>query len=120
MQTAEPTIDRHVLEALLENLDGDVPTLTELANDYLGDAPRLITELEQSLAQADVRLLTKAAHTLKSTSMAFGAKALVAACVEIHHQTQSGTTMNSAAHVQFIKEEFERVRTLLAQQLQSF
>jgi HPt (histidine-containing phosphotransfer) domain-containing protein len=119
VQNEEPSIDRRVLESLLENLDGDVATLTELATDYLSDAPNQIAELEQSIAQDDVRLLAKAAHTLKSTSMAFGAKAIAAACLEIHQLTRTGSTSSSATNVQFIKDEFARVQTLLKQELKS-
>ena len=119
MQTPETSLERRTLDVLLENLDGDTATLADLISSFLSDTARLFGELEQAAAQAQPSALNKTAHTLKSTSLAFGANAMAQACMELQRQAGAGSTTGAAAQIQFLKEEFTKVRTLLAQYLQS-
>jgi HPt (histidine-containing phosphotransfer) domain-containing protein len=47
--------------------------MTELVNTYLADAPMQIKAMRAALEAADAEVFRRAAHSLKSTSLNFGA-----------------------------------------------
>lgn len=78
-------VDRSVLLKLSAlNADGGSDFVTELITDYLNQAPRLITEIEEAYRVRDLSTLEELSHTLKSSSAALGVKRLaeVAAVIE--------------------------------------
>jgi HPt (histidine-containing phosphotransfer) domain-containing protein len=77
----EPILDQGVLQSLEELGGDDDPDLfVELIDLFLQDAPHRIDELRRGLEQGDVKLLERAAHTLKSSSANVGALPLSALC----------------------------------------
>ena len=73
-----------VIEGLRE-LGGteDPGLLLEIIGMFLEDAPQRIREIEQGLASGDIKLLERAAHTLKSASANVGAMQLSSVCKRI-------------------------------------
>jgi HPt (histidine-containing phosphotransfer) domain-containing protein len=114
VQSLEGSIDREIVATLLESLDGDTKILSELIATYLDDTPQRLAEIEQAAERADLHTLARETHTLKSTSMAFGAFALASACSELQRQAAAGSATGGAAQVQVLKEEFARVRAGLS------
>ena len=70
----EPTIDRPTFEALKANAGADF--VLELVDTFLIEAPAMIDELRSALAANDADRFRRAAHSLKSNSMTFGALTL--------------------------------------------
>ena len=72
-------LDSNVLQSLKELGGDDDPGLfLELIDLFLQDAPQRMQEIEQGLADGDIRRLERAAHTLKSSSANIGALSLSA------------------------------------------
>jgi len=71
---SEPAIDRETFVALQDS--AGAVFVVELVQAYLEEAPRMIGALRASLAAGDVDAFRRAAHSLKSNSLTFGATAL--------------------------------------------
>jgi len=69
-----PTIDRATFEALNESAGSDF--VRELVETFLTEAPVMLDDLRSALAANDADRFRRAAHSLKSNSMTFGALAL--------------------------------------------
>jgi HPt (histidine-containing phosphotransfer) domain-containing protein len=67
----DPTIDRATFEALQEAAGADF--VQELVGTFLTEAPIMLDDLRDALAANDADRFRRAAHSLKSNSMTFGA-----------------------------------------------
>lgn len=77
-------LDQRVLQRLKDLGGDDDPGLfLELIDIFLQDAPQRIDEIRRGLEQGDVKLLERAAHTLKSSSANIGALQFAALCKRI-------------------------------------
>jgi HPt (histidine-containing phosphotransfer) domain-containing protein len=70
----EPTVDRPTFRTLQESAGADF--VVELVDAFVDEAPRMLAALRDSLAAGDVDGFRRAAHSLKSNSLTFGATAL--------------------------------------------
>jgi len=70
----QSTIDLATFEALKEAAGGDF--VLELVDTFLVEAPAMLDDLRSALAAEDADRFRRAAHSLKSNSMTFGALAL--------------------------------------------
>jgi HPt (histidine-containing phosphotransfer) domain-containing protein len=59
-------------DAILERMEGDVELLDEIVALFLEDLPRLITAMQESLANSDAAGLRMAAHAIKGSLSNFG------------------------------------------------
>jgi HPt (histidine-containing phosphotransfer) domain-containing protein len=81
---AASVLDMQVIEGLRELGGEDDPgLLLEIIGMFLEDAPARIREIELGLANGDIKLLERAAHSLKSASANVGAMRLSSVCRRI-------------------------------------
>jgi len=81
---AASVLDMQVIEELRELGGEDEPgLLREIIGMFLDDAPLRIREIEQALLNGDIKLLERAAHSLKSASANVGAMQLSSVCRRI-------------------------------------
>jgi len=81
---APGVLDMQVIRGLRElGGDDDPGLLVEVIGMFLEDAPTRIREIEQGLASGDIKLLERAAHSLKSASANVGATQLSSICRRI-------------------------------------
>jgi HPt (histidine-containing phosphotransfer) domain-containing protein len=77
-------IDMSVIADLRELGGADDPgLLSELIDLFLNDAPARLRDVENGLASGEIKLVERAAHTLKSSSANIGALNLSAICKRI-------------------------------------
>lgn len=77
-------LDMEVIDGLRElGGDDDPGLLLEVIGMFLEDAPTRILEIQQGLARGDIKLLERAAHSLKSASANVGAMQLSTVCKRI-------------------------------------
>jgi CheY-like chemotaxis protein len=108
-------IDYEVLELLQMTLGDDEPgILRELIDAYLEDTPRLLADLRLSVDQSSVDLLTRTAHSLKSSSAQLGALNLSAICQELETNGRTGSLEGAAERIAQIEEEYQRVEQALS------
>ena len=74
--SALPATESEVLDtaAILERVDGDVKLLTEIADLFIHDSPKLLAEIQESVVRGDGLRLERAAHRLKGSAGNFGAR----------------------------------------------
>lgn len=75
------TIDPEVFAALQQ--DAGAEFVRELVQTFLEEAPLMLKELRQSLADGDADGFRRAAHSLKSNGLTFGATGLGALAREL-------------------------------------
>jgi HPt (histidine-containing phosphotransfer) domain-containing protein len=71
-----PVLDRSVLAALVDAVDGDRGFVVDLVETYLVDAEHQLDELETAAGAGDAAATVRPAHTLKSSSATVGAMAV--------------------------------------------
>ncbi len=79
------------LDLLRSNVGDDPAFIREVFDSFLDDAPGLIEAMRAGLRAEDAPALARAAHTLKSTGLLFGAQQLAAACRRIEQHAGDGT-----------------------------
>jgi HPt (histidine-containing phosphotransfer) domain-containing protein len=75
------TIDHATFNALRETTGDEF--VTELVDTFLAEGPRMLADLEESLAALDADRYRRAAHSLKSNGSTFGALELAAAARDL-------------------------------------
>ena len=75
LETPPMLFDR---EAVLQNLDGDVDILHEVARSFLADYEEVLTEIRQAISAGDADALHRGAHRMKGAVSNFGAEEAVA------------------------------------------
>ena len=71
-------LDPGAIEALRELLGDDREALAELVDAFLDEAPSRLAEFRDGIEHGDAALAGRAAHTLKSNALTFGAHNLAA------------------------------------------
>jgi HPt (histidine-containing phosphotransfer) domain-containing protein len=77
-------------EVAMARVGGDAELLKELAQLFLEECPRLMTELRQAHQQGDAKQVERTAHGLKGSVANFGAKAAVDAAWQIEQLGKGG------------------------------
>jgi len=107
----EPTIDPATFAELQETAGADF--VNELVQTFLEEAPAMLQELREALAAGHADDYRRAAHSLKSNSLTFGARTLGAMARE---QELGGLpTDRSPASLNALAQEYERVAAALTE-----
>ncbi len=86
-------LDPNVIASLRELGGEDDPgLLLELIGLFLEDAPQRLKDIETALATGELKLLERAAHTLKSSSASIGAMQLSGLCKRIEETARRRST----------------------------
>lgn len=110
--TLDPAIFRELQDAAGEDF------VKELVDTFLEDAPQMLSDLHSALAAADADKFRRAAHSLKSNSLTFGALGLGDLARELEHQ---GLQLAQSANPQGLKpldvlaQEYARVAAALTE-----
>ena len=115
-----PPIDSAAF-ATIENLEalGATGVVQRVLSAYLSEAPPLLERLEAALREVSADELSRAAHSLKSSSSNVGALVLSSLCQQAEALGRSGTCAGATAIVDSIRSEFGRVRETLEVRLAS-
>ncbi|KRG66513.1 histidine kinase [Stenotrophomonas humi] len=105
-----PTLERTVLDELVEIAGDDTHTIIKL---FLDETPILLQQLQAATANSDPRRLGEIAHSLKSSSANVGALALSEAARQLEHAVRTGTLAQPASMVAQVIAEFSRARQVL-------
>ena len=100
-------IDQAVLQALRDATGPDF--VRELAGTFLEEAPLMLGDLRESLAAKDAERFRRAAHSLKSNALTFGATAMATQAKAL----ELGGLPADAAPVDALDMEFARVAAAL-------
>jgi HPt (histidine-containing phosphotransfer) domain-containing protein len=87
--------------------------VTELVATYVDEAPAMLAALRTSLAEGDEDAFRRAAHSLKSNSLAFGALALAAMARTLETTAHDVVRRGDASVVEPLDVEQRRVAAAL-------
>lgn len=107
-------LDVKALEQL-RSLDapGSNEMFKRLVESFVNDTPKLLMKLEDAIAAQDWKMASKHAHAVKGSAGNFGARRLVALCLEIEqagHIDDATTILRAGSHV---GSEYESARDAL-------
>jgi len=107
-----PTIDRATFDALQETTGAEFAR--ELVDTFLEEAPAMLTDLRDALAAGDADRFRRAAHSLKSNSLTFGALALGAMARELELGGLASAQGGSGPPLAALVDEYSRVAAALS------
>ena len=109
------------VDRLLAMLGEDAPALfPELVHDFLEDGTRLVQTVRTSVEKNQSEELRRAAHTLKSTALNFGAEVLARHCREVERLARRGDVGAARAPAHDLAAEYLAVQEELKQLLDRF
>lgn len=116
--SCEPS-EMHVDPAALKTIEaiqeeGETSLVAEAVNIYLEDTPKIIQEIRQAATASNPKAMRRAAHKLKSSSAALGAKLLADECRRIEEMGDSHVPSEAGVLLEEIEAEYELVSSLLA------
>ncbi len=98
----------------LRKITGDDDEFTaEMIDTFLDDAPKLLEKMHQGAAQGNAGELRIAAHSLKSNSADFGAKALYEVCKKAEAIGKAETPSEAKPLVAQARTEYEKLEAIL-------
>ena len=106
-------LDSNALYALLKLVGNDNTRFSKLINSFLDETPPLLTNLHEAMRAGDQELFRRAAHTLKSSSLDFGAVKLSVLGQQLENAGKTGRLKAAMDLVLEADAEYERVQDQL-------
>ncbi len=103
------------IDSLIDLLGGDSDALTELTEAFLEEAPLRIAEAHAGVDAADSVLTGRAAHTLKSNALTFGADRLADLSRQLEDAARNGDMEFAGALAAGLDDEWDRTRPLVVE-----
>lgn len=100
-------VDAGVLARLAEGTGGDAEFVSELIEQFLADAPALVSAARDGVERGEAEEVRRAAHTLKSNAATFGAHRLAEKCRAL--EGRIGTLEERSALVAVVATELDIV-----------
>ena len=107
------TLDPAAIDALLDLLGGDSEALVEVVDAFLEEAPARIAEAVKGCRAGDATLAGRAAHTLKSNALTFGASRLAEQSRSLEEAARNDDLDAAGGMAAALEEEWSRTRPLL-------
>lgn len=107
------TLDQAALDALVDLLGGDLEALADVIEAFLDEAPARIAEAVQGCEAGDATLAGRAAHTLKSNALTFGATRLAEQARLLEESARRGDLQTAGELASALDQEWSRTRPLL-------
>jgi len=95
--------------SVLERLNGDYQVFTELVEAFLGECPRLMSEVRKAMDEGEAGQLAKAAHALKGAVCVFTQKAAFETTVEVETLARVGDLRYADQALQKLELEIGRL-----------
>jgi len=107
---AEEVLDRSTLEALRKlRRDGQTDLVAQVLRIYLAESPRLAETVRTAAGASDATALTKAAHTLKSSSANIGARRFSTLCAQLQNLGRTGDCASAVDLLPAFEAEYAAV-----------
>ncbi|WP_166820043.1 response regulator [Thalassoroseus pseudoceratinae] len=100
----------------METVDGDVELMKEIIKAFLEEYPKLMTEVEEAVSQADPTAIGRASHTLKGAAGALAAIQVVELAQELETMGNTEQITEAASTFATLEQAIEE----LANQLTAF
>ena len=101
-------------ESALENLADDREIYKEVLNAYMEDTPGIIEELNTAFDNSNIALVSRQAHSLKSSSRTIGGMRLGNVAAELEANSKEDSLDGIKELIEKIKEEFRVLKQEIA------
>lgn len=101
---------------LNEIAGGDEEFIAEILNDFLGQTPCLIAEIETAVAKGDAGTIGAVAHTLKGSARAIGADEFAGIAHELEMAGKGGDLSRAPETLQRLQDYWSEFAQYLQQQ----
>jgi CheY-like chemotaxis protein/HPt (histidine-containing phosphotransfer) domain-containing protein len=95
---------------ILERIGGDRELLRELAGLFVGDCPRMLSDIQDAVRDGNAEALQKAAHALKGSVSNFGAEAAVQVAFKLEMMGRNQDMTDATQALKELEREIGRVR----------
>jgi two-component system sensor histidine kinase/response regulator len=95
---------------ILERIGGDRELLRELAALFVGDCPRMLSDIQDAVRDGNAEALQKAAHALKGSVSNFGAEAAVQVAFRLEMMGRNQDMTDATQALKELEQEIGRVR----------
>ena len=112
-QTTDGALDEATFQNLKTTMGADF--MGELIDTFLEDSPQLIAELKRAYGANDIDAFRRAAHSLKSNSVNFGALKLAEQAKELERMARAGNLHGAEEKIAGVESEYEKVKAALEQ-----
>jgi HPt (histidine-containing phosphotransfer) domain-containing protein len=87
--------------------------MTQLIEVFIENTPKVLAEARKALADGELAILARSAHTLRGSCSNFGAERMRAACEELEALANEGAAAGAADLIATVEREFDCVRVAL-------
>jgi HPt (histidine-containing phosphotransfer) domain-containing protein len=101
------------LKEALDRVDGDHDLLIEIAELFLAECPRFLTEIHTALSQNDAQTLTLAVHTLKGSVGNFAAAGAYEAALKLERIGRQGNLSQAPDALAALEAQLARLKPVL-------
>ena len=101
-----PALDR---ELALSRVGGDLQLLQEIAQLFLEDSARMLSEIRSAVQERHAQHLDRSAHTLKGCVSSFGAQRLYEAALTMERMGRGGDLSNVDVSFRLLESEIHRL-----------
>ena len=100
---------------LLARVGGSETLMSEVIGLFMDDAPRLLADIRQGLANGDEAAVYRTTHTLKGSAGNFGAQSLIDVAQRLEARAREGDMTTAANVFATLEDEVNRLMQDLAQ-----
>jgi HPt (histidine-containing phosphotransfer) domain-containing protein len=101
-------------EGALKRMGNDEQLFREMAQFFLEDSPRWMSEVQRAMERSDLSKVRHAAHSLKGLAANFGADTAVRAAAEVEQDVREGRTANLADDITRLQSALDDLSVALA------
>ncbi|MDI3326472.1 PAS domain-containing protein [Pontibacterium granulatum] len=100
-------------DGALEQVAGDMGVLEDLVTLFYDECPKLMTEIQTTLAAGDAVALRRAAHTLKGSAAVFAAKRTVNTALQLELIARDGKLESASDILETLEADVEQLKQAL-------
>ena len=119
-QAGAPLADSDAIDlaTLLSRVENDMELLGEMIELFLDSSPLLLSEIEAGVARRDSQTIERAAHALKGAMQSLSATPAAKAALRLEELGRAGDLASAEEALAELKDEFQRLCTILMDQTQ--
>lgn len=106
-------LDPNALRSLADLLEGDRDAVREIVDAFVEEVPQRLADLRAGSGGKDAARVGRAAHTLKSNALTFGATRLGQLCLELETAARAEDLTRAPGLAGQIEAEWSRVEPAL-------
>ena len=105
-----PIIDMNIFSELTETMGAEF--INELIDTFVEDTPNLIAQMHKTLISKDAETFRRAAHTVKSNALTFGASELASLARDLEGMARENN-LEIGNRLEMLEEAFQKAKSQL-------